>query len=138
VARRYSPPVVRALAGGARDRPLGLRQRLGVGAREEAQLPLDGGQLAAHRVLARERLGLGDQLHGAVQVAALERDRRLQDERAAAQRSVVAGASDLVAADRLRFCAVLVFVEQVTRAIQRAMDLDCGHHNGVRPLPRRT
>ena len=138
LAAREQPQLERADPVGELDRPLGLRERLGVRAGEEVELSLDGGQLAADRILARVRLGLGDQLDGSVQVAALERDRRLQDERAAAQRRIVERAPDLVAADRLGLGAVLVFVVQLTRAIQRAMNLDCGHHQPVRLLLRAT
>ena len=88
-----------------------------------------------------ERLGLGRQRDGALQVAALEHDRGLEHERAAAQRSVVERARDLVAADRLRQGSLVVLVVEVPRAIKRPVDLDRitgGHQVSVRLRARGT
>ncbi len=128
-------------AVGERDRPLGVGERVRVRAGEEVQLSLDGGELGAGGVVLGERLGLGGQRDSALQVAALEHDRGLEHERAAAQRGVVERAGDLVAADRLRQGSVVVLVVEVPGAIKRPVDLDRitgGHQVSVRRRARGT
>ena len=114
-----------------------------VRAGEEVQLALDGGELGAAAASSAlgERLGLGGQRDSALQVAALEHDRGLEHERAAAQRGVVERARDLVAADRLRQRSVVVLVVEVPGAIKRPVDLDRiagGHQISVRRRARGT
>ena len=108
-------------------------ERLGVGAGEEVQLPLDGRQLGARTVVVAALgvgLGLDRQRDATAQVAALEHDRGLEHEGTAAQRGIVERPRDLVAADRLGQRRLMVLVVEVARAVQRAVDLDrlaCGH-----------
>jgi len=129
---------------GELDRPLGLHERLGVAAGEEAQLSLDGRQLGTSTVITaalRERLRLGRQRDGAAQVTALEHDRGLQHQRAAAQRSVLEHPRDLVAPDRLGQRTVVVLVMDAAGAIQRTVNLDRitrGHTSPARPPARGT
>ena len=103
--------------------------------------PWTRGELGGGGVVLGERLGLGGQRDGALQVAALEHDGGLEHERAAAQRSVVERAGDLVAADRFRQGGVVVLVVEVPRAIKRPVDLDRitgGHQVSVRLRARGT
>jgi hypothetical protein len=68
---------------GQRHRRLGMAERVGIGAGEERQLRLQRGELGAgDGVVAQPRLGLGGERQRGAQVAAVERDRALQRERA--------------------------------------------------------
>jgi hypothetical protein len=102
-------------AVGELDRLQGVLERLGVGAGEEVELRLDGRELGAYGVALGERARLGRQDHGAVEVAALEHDGRLENEPAAAQRVVAAraGAHSLVEG------RLMVLVVVAARGVQR-------------------
>ena len=82
--------------------------------------PLTAASSARARVVVGSAYGSASVVSATapLQVAALEHDRRLEHERAAAQHSVVERARDLVAADRLRQRGVVVLVVDVARASQ--------------------
>jgi hypothetical protein len=131
----------RHVAGAVGDveRPLGLEQRLGVGAGEEAEVRLERRDLDLRLVAAAQlglALGLGGQRDGAAQVAAVERDRALERERAGAQIAGLERARALLAPDGRGERALGILPVDAARLVERAahaVDVGDGGHRAVFP-----